>query len=64
MTMIDEDLTLYCIREAQLILANYLQPSSRDAAKTIEELLTVLDQDDVVEAVDRRETQTGPRMID
>jgi hypothetical protein len=52
-------LTLSAIREAQLILAEYVQPGPRDAEKTINDLLSVLDRDDVVEAVDRLKAGTG-----
>jgi hypothetical protein len=62
MTLSDEELTLYAIREAQLILADYIHPGPRDADKTIDALLSVLDRDDVVEAVDRLETGTGMRL--
>jgi hypothetical protein len=51
----DEELALYAIREAQLILADYILPGPRDCEKTINALLSVLDRDDVVEAVDRLE---------
>lgn len=62
MTLSDEELTLYAIREAQLILADYIHPGPRDAEKTINELLSVLDRGDVVEAVDRLEAGTGMRV--
>jgi hypothetical protein len=55
MTMSDEELTLLAIREAQLILADYLLPGPRDAERTIQDLLMILDRADVVEAVDRLE---------
>lgn len=61
MTLSDEELALHAIREAQLILADYIQPGSRDAAQTINELLSVLDRNDVVEAVDGLEAGTGMR---
>jgi hypothetical protein len=53
MNLTDEELSLYAIREVQLILAVYIQPGPRDAEKTINDLLSVLDRDDVGEAVDR-----------
>ena len=62
MNLSDEELTLYAIREAQLILADYVQPGSTDADKTVQQLLEVLDRDDVVEAVDRLEAETGMRV--
>jgi hypothetical protein len=61
MTLSDEELALHAIREAQLFQADYIQPGSRDAAQTINELLSVLDRNDVVEAVDGLEAGTGMR---
>ncbi len=43
MTLSDDELTLYAIREAQLILADHIQPGSHNCAKTINDLLSVLD---------------------
>ena len=62
MTLSDEELALYAIREAQLILADYIQPGPRDAEMTLNDLLSVLDRDDVVEAVDRLDAGTGMRV--
>ena len=62
MNLSDEELTLMALREAQLILADYVQPGPRDSEKTIQQLLEVLDRDDVVEAVDRLEAGTGMRV--
>ena len=64
MNLTDEELTLYAIREAQLILADYIQPGSRDAEKTMQQLIDVLDRNDVVEAVDRLEDVSGLRVRD
>jgi hypothetical protein len=64
MTLSDEELTVYAIREAQLILADYIEPGTRNAEKTIQDLLDVLDRNDVVEAVDRLENATGLRLVD
>lgn len=64
MTLSDEELTVYAIREAQLILADYIEPGTRNAEKTIQDLLDVLDRNDVVEAVDRLEDATGLRLVD
>jgi hypothetical protein len=62
MTLSDEELILYALREAQSILADFVEPGARDAVKTIQELLDVLDRTDVVEAADRLEAKTGMRL--
>ena len=64
MTLTDHELTVMALREAEPILADYIQPGPRDCEKTINELLAVLDRDDVVEAVDRLEVETGVRKVD
>jgi len=64
MNLSDDELVVYAIREAQLILADYIQPGAQDAEKTIRDLLSVLDRDDIVEAVDRLEDASGLRMVD
>jgi hypothetical protein len=60
-TLSDEELTLYAMREAKLILADYLEPGARDAEKTVQELIKVLDRTDVSEALDRLVEKTGMR---
>jgi hypothetical protein len=58
----DQELTLYALREAQLILAESNQAEPRSLEKTIDELREVLNRADVVEAVDRLETSIGLRL--
>jgi hypothetical protein len=43
----------YAMREAQLILAQHIERSPRDAEETISLLLEILDRQDVVAATDR-----------
>ena len=62
MTLSDEELLLVAIREAQMILAAHANPGPRDVEKTISALLSVLERDDVVAAVDRPEAGTGIRI--
>jgi hypothetical protein len=49
--MSPEKRVLQAIESAQTILALYLQPGPRDPKATINALLTVLDDDEVVQAV-------------
>jgi hypothetical protein len=62
--MTDQKLTVYALREAQLILAPYIEPGPRNSETTIQQRLDVLDRNDVVEAVDRLEYATGLRMVE
>jgi hypothetical protein len=57
----DQVTTVKAVRQAQLILSDYIEPGPRSAEKTIERLLDVLDRNDVVEAVDRLEEASGTR---
>ena len=62
MTLSDEELTLYAIREAQLILADAGVGSTRDPQDTLEQLRYLLNRGDVVEAVYRLEANVGLRL--
>ena len=57
----DQVLAVEAIRDAQLILARYVMPGERDAVATVNALLDILDQDAIVEAVDRLEDGLGIR---
>jgi hypothetical protein len=58
MNLSDQELTVFAITEAQLILADYVQSGPRNEKKKLQDLLKVLDRNDVVEAVDRLEART------
>jgi hypothetical protein len=49
----DEELIVYAMREAQLILAEHIERRPRDPEETITLLLDILDRQDVVAATDR-----------
>jgi hypothetical protein len=51
--MTDEELLIYAMREAQLVLAQHIDRSPRDAEETIAQLLEILDRQDVVKATER-----------
>jgi hypothetical protein len=51
--MTDEELIVYAMREAQLVLAQHIERSPGDAEETITLLLEVLDRQDVVAATNR-----------
>jgi hypothetical protein len=62
MNLSDQELTLYALREAQLILANGDRDTPLNLEKTIEELKALLTRTDLVEAVDRLEASIGLRL--
>ncbi len=58
MNLSEQKLTLYALREAQLIVADPDSPKHRDPIEIIEELRTRLNRNDIVEAIERLETTT------
>jgi hypothetical protein len=46
-----EERVLRAVEQAQDVLARYVEPGPRDAEKTINDLMTILDHSDLVEAV-------------
>jgi hypothetical protein len=51
--MTDEELIVYAMREAQLVLAQHIERDPRGAEETIALLLEILDRQDVAKATDR-----------
>jgi len=47
----DQDTLIRAVEDARRILGEYIAPGSRDATRTVERLLAVLDRNDVVHAV-------------
>ncbi|MFK4507041.1 hypothetical protein IQ17_01639 [Bradyrhizobium daqingense] len=58
------DRVTQAVREAQAILARHVEPGQRDCEKTINDLLTVLDDERLVQAMEekdeRQSHQAGP----
>ncbi|MGY4352227.1 hypothetical protein ACVWXM_008720 [Bradyrhizobium sp. GM7.3] len=46
------DRVTQAVKEAQAILARYVEPGPRDSEKTINDLLTVLDDERLVQAME------------
>lgn len=49
----DQDTVLRAIEDARRILGEHIEPGPRDATRTVEQLLAILDRNDVVHALDR-----------
>jgi hypothetical protein len=60
----DQDTVLRAIEDARRILGEYIEPGPRDAAKTVDRLLAVLDRDDVVRALDRMNRRRTIRLVE
>jgi hypothetical protein len=59
----DSELIVYAVREAQLVLAQHIERSPRDAEETITSLLEILDRRDVVAATERLCREYGLRPL-
>ncbi|MCP3389840.1 hypothetical protein NLM27_13760 [Bradyrhizobium sp. CCGB12] len=49
------------VKQTQVILASYVEPGSRDCNKTINDLLDVLDDEELIEAMERENAQGASR---
>jgi hypothetical protein len=52
------------VEDARRILGEYIEPGQHDAAGTVQRLLTVLDSNDVVHALDRLKRRRVLRLVD
>ena len=49
----DQNTLIRAVEDARRILGEYIEPGPRDATRTVERLLAVLDRKDVIHALDR-----------
>src|ERR1700739_471177 len=60
----DQDTLIRTVEDARRILGEYIEPGPRDATRTVEHLLAVLDRNDVVHALDRIKRRRAIRLIE
>jgi hypothetical protein len=60
----DQDMVLRAIEDARRILGEYIEPGSRDPMRTVERLLVVLDNEDLVRALDRMNRRKALRLVE
>ena len=60
----DQDTLLRAIEDARRILGEYIEPGPRDATRTVERLLAVLDKPEIVHALDRMKRLRVIRLVD
>jgi hypothetical protein len=60
----DQDTLLRAVEDARRILGEYVELGRRDAARTLQQLLAVLDKEDVVHALNRIKRQRVLRLVD
>ncbi len=59
----DHDTLVRALEDARRILGEYIEPGQRDAPRTVERLLAVLDRNDVVHALDRIRRRRVIRLV-
>lgn len=60
----DHDTLIRAVEDARRILGEYIEPGPRDATRTVERLLAVLDRNDVVHALDRIKRRRVIRLVE
>jgi hypothetical protein len=60
----DQDTLIHAVEDASRILGEYIELGPRDATRTVERLLAVLDRDDVVHALDRMERRRVIQLVE
>jgi hypothetical protein len=59
----DQEILIRAVEDARRILGEYIEPGPRDATKTVERLLAVLDKNDLVHALGRISRRAVGRRI-
>ena len=60
----DQETVLRAMEDARRILGEYIEPGERDAGRTVQRLLAVLDRNDVVLALDRINRRRLMRLVE
>jgi hypothetical protein len=60
----DQDMLIRALEDARRVLGEYIEPGPRDAARTVERLLAILDRSDLVHALDRIKGRRVVRLVE
>ena len=60
----DQDTLIRAVEDARRIPGEHIEPGQRDATRTVEHLLAVLDRNDVVHALDRIKRRRVMRLVE
>jgi hypothetical protein len=59
----DQEMVISAIELARRILGEYIEPGPRDAAATVQRLLEVLDDNDLIKALDHLKRRQTIRLV-
>jgi hypothetical protein len=60
----DQDTLIRAVEDARRVLREYIAPGPRDATRTVERLLAILDRNDVLLALDRMQRRRVLRLVE
>jgi hypothetical protein len=60
----DQDTLIRAVEDARRVLREYIAPGPRDATRTVERLLVILDRNDVLLALDRMQRRRVLRLVE
>jgi len=60
----DQDVLVRAVEDARRIVGVYIEPGPRDATRTVERLLAVLDKNEVILALDRIKRRRLIRLVE
>jgi hypothetical protein len=60
----DQDSLIRAVEDARRVLGEYIEPGPRDATRTVERLLAILDRNDVLLALDRMQRRRVLRLVE
>jgi hypothetical protein len=60
----DQDTLIRTVEDARRILEEYIGPGPRDATRTVERLLAILDKNEVAHALDRMKRRKVIRLVE
>jgi hypothetical protein len=60
----DQDTLVRALEDARRVLGEYIEPGPRDATRTVERLLAILDRNDLLLALDRVKRRRVIRLVE
>jgi hypothetical protein len=60
----DQEILMRAVEDARRVLGEYIEPGPRDATRTVERLLAILDRNDLLLAMDRVKRRRVIRLVE